>query len=154
MISILFSRAALVPAANKRGFGKMRRSFVVGAAIGTGLLVTTLLYGPSAWRFWRSTRPIPMHVQLTFYQSRNCSLFVLGARESDLQFAGNDLRHFREGPDKIGVSGTGTAVNGSSIIRTDYNQVLVNGQPLDHSPCSYILEESHSLRVGEIRTYR
>ena len=67
---------------------------------------------------------------------------------------GNDLRHFREGPDKIGVSGTGTAVNGSSIIRTDYNQVLVNGQPLDHSPCSYILEESHSLRVGEIRTYR
>lgn len=131
---------------------KMRRSFVVGAVVGTGLLVTALLYGPSAWRFWR-TRPVPMHVQLTFYQSRNCSLFLLGARESDLQFAGNDLRHFREGPYAIGVSGTGTVVKGNSIIRMNYNQVLVNGQALDHTPCSYILDESQSLRIGAIQTY-
>ena len=47
----------------------------------------------------------------------------------------------------------GTVIDGSSSIRLDYDQVVVDGQVLLHSPCSYILDKSHKLKIGEVQMF-
>jgi hypothetical protein len=133
--------------------GKMRVRkllYVVGAVVILILGFKWHFFSPLRGKMWRGTP----YILVTVYQSRNCRLYILDGQTSQLKFEGDALNHFAEQPGNgraIGVAGVGSVFYKQVEINVQYDQVTIEGNILNHNPCSYIIDQSGRVKVGEIQ---
>lgn len=123
-----------------------------------GLVIILLVLAAAVLRFsWDRLVPVPPHTKLTLYQPPNCTIYLLDTNPQTIIFYGETLSHNVSGGEggvyDVGISGTGKVLFKKTTIQVEYDRVSVNDKPLDSRPCSYIVRDNGTVKVGAIRTY-
>lgn len=135
---------------------RLRTRWMRGLIFGfIGLAI--ILLGAALARFgWDRFIVVPPHTKLTVYQSTNCTIYLLGANPQTV-FSGETLGHNVSygagGVYDVGISGTGRILFKKTVIQVEYDRVSVNNKLLDSRPCTYVVSDDGSVKVGAIRTY-
>jgi hypothetical protein len=122
-----------------------RRSLTV-IAVGVAAAGATFLY---------YLIPVPPHTRLIFATPRSCLLYVPYSTPENFQFIGNNLSQKIEDRSPIYdiiVPGTGTIKYQNVKIDVTLGGIRVGDQVLGDRWCSYVLDRSGRIKLGQIRT--
>lgn len=118
------------------------------------ILIVGLLAAAVAASLYYLVR-VPPHTRLIFATPRPCLLYVPYSTPEKFQFIGNNLGQKIEDRSPIYdiiVPGTGTIKYQNVKIDVTSGGIRVGDQVLGDRWCSYVLDRSGRIKVGQIRT--